>query len=579
MITVFHRKYSVLIRRLAAVTVPAVLAAPLLVSVPGAAAAAPDPGGAPVVNWALAGQASADSTASGSPAASAIDGDAGTDWCTSAWTGTLTVDLGQVRSLNDLGITLDSSSPSASATIKTAATSGDWQTVPAASNVALDPGNPMYLPLPRGIQARYAEITVYSDTGADVCVGEFRMYGPDPAAAGLDFGTDLSFTPQELAAGARFSYHGQQQSPVTIMKENGANYVRMRLWVNPPPGYSDLASDLALARSVHAAGMKIYLDIMYSDFWADPQHQDIPAAWQGQDLAQLTTTVQSYTQQVISAFAQQGTPVDLVSIGNEIRNGILWPAGQVNDPSNPADYANLGTLLKAGVAGARAGNPPGHRLLIMMHYDQGGSNTLSQPFFQNLVAQNVPFDVIGLSYYPFFHGTISQLRQNVDALAGQFHKPIVIAETQYPWTLANGNSPIGDSTGNFVWQPSQLSTGYPASPGGQLSFVTDELSILAQVPGGLGAGLFYWAPDWIPGVPWEPGTGVGTPNANSPCSTPRASHSRRPGSSRTRPRCARATTRGTYLAWSVADRRQRPTLGPARWVSELIPGPCPASTG
>ena len=386
--------------------------------------------------------------------------------------------------------------------------------MPAARNVALDPGNPMYVPLPRGTQARYAQLTVYSGTGADVCVGEFRTYGPDPAAAGMDLGTDLSFTPQELAAGAQFTYHGQQQSPVTIMKENGANYVRMRLWVNPPAGYSDLATDLALARQVHAAGMKIYLDVMYSDFWADPTKQNIPAAWQGQDLTQLTGTVQSYTRQVISAFAKQGTPVDMVSIGNEIRNGILWPVGEVNDPSVPADYDNLATLLKAGVAGARAANPPGHQLLIMMHYDQGGNNSLSQAFFANLVAQGVPFDVIGLSYYPFFHGAISAMRQNVDALATQFHKKIVIAETQYPWTLANGNSPIGDSTGNFVWEPSQLSPGYPASPGGQLSFVTDELSILAQVPGGLGAGLFYWAPDWIPGVPWEPGTGVGTPNAN-----------------------------------------------------------------
>ncbi len=504
-------------RRLAITALPAVLLVPLLTSSAArvqAAAGDPSGGAVPTVNWALSGTASADSTESGDPASNAIDGDAGTDWCTSAWTGTLTVDLGQVRALSDLGITLDSSSPSASATIKTAATSGDWQTVPAASNVALDPGNPMYIPLPPGTQARYAEITVYSDTGADVCVGEFRTYGPDPAAAGLDFGADLSFTPQELAAGAKFTYHGQQQSPVQIMRENGANYVRMRLWVDPPPGYSDLASDLALARSVHAAGMKIYLDIMYSDFWADPTKQNIPAAWQGQDLAQLTATVQSYTQQVISSFAKQGTPVDMVSIGNEIRNGILWPVGEVNDPSNPADYDNLATLLKAGVAGARAGNPPGHQLLIMMHYDQGGNNSLSQAFFQNLVAQGVPFDVIGLSYYPFFHGPISAMRQNVDALATQFHKKIVIAETQYPWTLANGNSPIGDSTGNFVWETSQLSPGYPASPGGQLSFVTDELSILAQVPDGLGAGLFYWAPDWIPGVPWEPGTGIGTPNAN-----------------------------------------------------------------
>ncbi|MBO0818049.1 MAG: glycosyl hydrolase 53 family protein, partial [Actinobacteria bacterium] len=460
----------------------------------------------PSINWALSGQASADSSGSGDPAASAIDGDAGTNWCPDSWTGTLTVDLGQLRALDGLGITLAAASPSASATIELAATPGGWHPLPAARLIALDPGNPMYLPVPGGTRARFARLTVKSGTGAPVCVGELRAFGPDPAAARLDLGADLSFTPQELAAGASFTDRGRPGSPVTILRANGASFVRMRLWVNPPPGYSNLASDLSLARAVSAAGMKIYLDIMYSDFWADPQHQDIPAAWQGQDLSQLAVTVRSYSQQVISAFANQGTPVDLVSIGNEIRNGMLWPAGQV-DPSTGAGYDNLATLLKAGVAGVRAGNPPGHRLQVMMHYDQGGDNKLSQAFFRALTSRGVPFDVIGLSYYPFFHGTISQLRANLDALAGQFRKPIVIAETQYPWTLANG-----DSTGNFVWQPSQVSAGYPASPGGQLSFVSDELSILAQVPDGLGQGLFYWEPEWIPGVGWEPG--AGTPNDN-----------------------------------------------------------------
>jgi arabinogalactan endo-1,4-beta-galactosidase len=484
---------------------PMAASSPLVASASSASGAGPS-ASAPTVDWALAGQASADSSGSSTPATNAIDGDAGTDWCPGAWTGTLTVDLGKVRSLDDLGITLDATSPSANATIQVASTAGNWQTVPAASNVALDPGNPMYVPLPRGTQAQFARLTVFSGTGAPVCVGELRAFGADPAAAGMDRGADLSFTPQELAAGATFTDRGRQASPVAIMRDNGANYVRMRLWVNPPPGYNTLASDLALARSVHAAGMKIYLDIMYSDFWADPQHQDIPASWAGQDLAQLTATVQSYSQQAISAFARQGTPVDMVAIGNEIRNGILWPVGQV-DPSAGTGYDALATLLKAGVAGAKAGNPPGHQLLIMMHYDQGGNNQLSQAFYQNLVSRGVPFDVIGLSYYPFFHGTISQMRANVDALATQFHKKIIIAETQYAWTLANG-----DSTGDFVWQTSQVSTGYPASPGGQLSFVTDELSILAQVPDGLGAGLFYWAPEWIPGVGWEPG--AGTPNDN-----------------------------------------------------------------
>jgi len=467
----------------------------------------------PGIDWALSGQASADSAQPGDPASNAIDGDAGTDWCPNAWEGTLTIDLGQARALNAIGITLDAGAPPAAATIQLASSSGQWTTVTAAQNLALDASAPMYIGVPSDTTARYAQINVKSGTGAPVCIGEFRLFGPDPAAARMALGADLSFTPQELAAGAQFTDRGRPGTPVTIMRDNGANYVRMRLWVNPPPGYSNLASDLALARQVHQAGMRIYLDIMYSDFWADPQHQDIPAAWQGQDLTQLAATVQSYTQQVISAFAQQNTPVDLVSIGNEIRNGILWPVGQV-DPSAGTGWDNLATLLKAGVAGARAGNPPGHKLLIMMHYDQGGNNQTSQAFYQNLISRGVPFDVIGLSYYPFFHGTISQMRANVDALATQFGKPIIIAETQYAWTLANGNEQPGDSTGDFVWQPSQISAGYPATPGGQLSFVNDELSILAQVPNGLGMGLFYWAPDWIPGVGWEPGANVGSPNTN-----------------------------------------------------------------
>ncbi len=110
--------------------------------------------------------------------------------------------------------------------------------MPGLRNVALDPGNPLYFPLPSGSRARYAELTVYSDTGADVCVGESRAFGPDAAAAGMALGTDLSFTPQELAAGAAFTYNGRRGTPVTITREAGANYVRMRLWVNPPPGYT-----------------------------------------------------------------------------------------------------------------------------------------------------------------------------------------------------------------------------------------------------------------------------------------------------------------------------------------------------
>lgn len=170
----------------------------------------------------------------------------------------------------------------------------------------------------------------------------------------------------------------------------------------------------------------------------------------------------------------------------------------------------------------------------------------SEAFYSELESYGVPFDVIGLSYYSILgDGPISDMRANVDNLATEFGKAIVLAETQYPWTLANGNSPLGDSTGDFAWETSQLDPGYPASPGGQLSFVTDELSILAQVPDGLGAGLFYWAPDWIPGVPWEPGTGVGSPNTTSPCSTSKAPRSPRSASSRTRQGSASVNSPGS----------------------------------
>jgi arabinogalactan endo-1,4-beta-galactosidase len=461
----------------------------------------------PAVNLAESGgSASATSAGAGTPASEAVDGSASTAWCAGQWRGTLTVDLGTPRTLTGLGVTLAAGAFASNASIELAGRSGDWHDVPSVRNIALAGNTPSYIPLPGAQSARFARLTVSTGDGSSACVGEFRLFGPSPQTSHMMLGADLSFAPQELAAGTRFTDQGRTATPVQTLRAHGGNYVRMRLWVDPPAGYSDLADDLALARQVFAAHMRIYLDIHYSDFWADPQHEDTPAAWQGQDLSTLADTVRRYTRDVIAAFARQGTPVGMVSIGNEIRNGLLWPTGKV-DWAADTGWDDLATLLKAGVAGARAGNPRGNRLRIMLHFDQGGDNAASYRFFANLVDRGVPFDVIGLSYYPFWHGPVAALRDNVDKLAAQFGKDIVIAETQYAWTLANG-----DSTGNFVWQPGQLADGYPGTPGGQLSLDNDILSILAAAPGGHGAGLFYWEPEWVPGVGWEPG--AGTPNDN-----------------------------------------------------------------
>lgn len=458
------------------------------------------------VNVALTGSPSSDSAEGGATALNAVDGSASTEWCPLGSSGILTLDLLSLRSLDGLGFTLSQAGSNTQIALSVASRADQWHPVTGPRRAARV-GTAEYAPLsPQLSRTRYVRLSVANPSGrGTVCVGELRAFAA-VAGAVPQRGADLSFEPQEEAAGARYTDRGRPGTALQILRSHGLNYVRLRLWVNPPAGYSDLATDLAMARRVKAAGAKLYLDIHYSDFWADPQHQIIPAAWQGQSLSQLAATVRRYTSRTLAAFAAQGTPVDMVSIGNEIRNGLLWPLGQVDYATNTG-WAALGRLLKAGVAGARAGAPAAHQPRIMLHFDQGGDNGLSRDFFDHLTAERVPFDVIGLSYYPFWHGPVESLRFNVNDLAARYGKDIVIAETQYPWTLANG-----DSLGNSVWEESQLAAGYPATSGGQLSLDNDLLSILTQVPAGRGLGLFYWEPEWIPGVGWEPG--AGSPNDN-----------------------------------------------------------------
>src|SRR5690349_12134283 len=412
-------------------------------------------------------------------AAALVDGDATTTYCPD---GPVVVDLGRPLDLSGAGVTMKDAGR---VTLELSANGRDW----ARRSVDAPAGGPAYVRY--GDRARYLRF----DGG---CAGELRMFGNGLSTSPRDSltarngprdfakGADLSFTLLEEDAGTVFTDRGRAKPVERIFVDHAANYVRLRLWINPPAGYPDLLTDLEMARRFKAAGMKLYLDFHYSDFWADPQHQDTPSSWAGQDLAKMSKTLQTYTRRVIQAFAAQGTPVDLVSIGNEIRNGILWPTGQLSTWSD-AEWNALGTLLKAGVAGARAGNPRGHKLRVMLHYDQGGDNGGSRAFFDHIKAQGVPYDVIGLSYYSFWHGHLRDLRANVNDLAARYGKDVMVAEIQYAWTLG-----YGDSTNNFVWQESQLEPGYPASPEGQLSFVNDVLSILAAVPGGRGDGLFYW---------------------------------------------------------------------------------------
>jgi len=325
-------------------------------------------------------------------------------------------------------------------------------------------------------------------------------------------GADMSFLPQLEEAGVQYrDLAGRVRPAEQILALEGANYMRLRVWVDPPPGYSDKARALALAKRAKRAGLKILLDPHYSDFWADPGKQPIPASWPT-DLDGLTQKIRSYTRSLLCDFADQGTPVDILQVGNEITNGILWPVGQLYLSDGTQQWPQFAQLLKAGIAGAREAadrRARAHPLRIMLHIDRGGKMGDTRWFFDNITAQAVPFDIIGQSYYPMWHGSIAELQANLNDSVSRYGKPVLLAEVAYPWTFEDG-----DGRGNIVGPDAVLPDvdRFPATPAGQAAFYEAVREVVLAVPGGQGLGFLAWEPEWVPGVGWQPGAEASNDN-------------------------------------------------------------------
>lgn len=315
-------------------------------------------------------------------------------------------------------------------------------------------------------------------------------------------GADISFTLQEEGNNQTLSDNGVSAPLEKILAQHGANYARVRVWVNPPAGTSDLDSALILARRAHAAGLQLLLDLHYSDSWADRTTQQTPAAWQGQSPEALRSTVRKYTRDVVAAFARQGTPVDIVQIGNETTHGMLWPTGQIYKQTGE-DWSGYAELVKAGISGAKEGSP-GKSPLIMLHTDTGGDHGASVYYVDHLQQQGVAFDLIGLTYYPFWNGSLKDLQQNLQVLADRYAKDILIAETAYPWTLSSGGNVPSVVTALDALPDAAA---YPPTPQGQARYFAALNRLLREVPNGHGAGYIVWEPGWLPGVPADARTG------------------------------------------------------------------------
>ena len=359
-------------------------------------------------------------------------------------------------------------------------------------------GSWLYIVTSVKVVGHEATIHLVSDSNA----GDWTNYGlvtltPGYASLPIRGGDVSSLVRGEQDGGVYYTADGKQENALQILGQAGMNYVRLRVWVNPEDGFDDEQQLLEGARQAKAHGMKIFVDFHYSDTWTDPGHQAPPAAWAGDTLSQLETQLYTYSKKVVGDLVRQGTPPDMVQTGNEVNGGFLWPTGL--NYGSTSSWPTFGALLKSAISGVKAADP---HTKIALHIANAADLSGVEWFYDNAEAQGVPFDVIALSYYSYWHGYLDELQSTLDGTAARYGKPIILAETAYPWTLASG-----DPTASLSFSDaSELETGYPATPAGQAAMFRDTLSIVQAVPDGLGLGAFYWEPTWtvVKGNGWDP---------------------------------------------------------------------------
>lgn len=298
-------------------------------------------------------------------------------------------------------------------------------------------------------------------------------------------GADISSYPELLDKGFRFfDYEGNPVDLLDFAKEQGINYGRLRLWNEPAripeaEGYCDLEHTKWMAKELVRRGMGFMLDFHYSDWWADPGHQEMPRAWKELSEEELVRAVYSFTRETLEELDQNGTYPDSVQIGNEIRCGMLWPAGKVSN------WPVLARLINAGIRAVRD-TQKGRDTKVVIHLDQGGRYHYLEEWFDTALRYDVTdFDIIALSYYPFWHGTFHDIKNSMERLVDRYHKPVVLAEIAHAFRK---------SSGNLFGEQQELNAGFPANPQAQRKVLELIMSITANVKNGMGLGVFYWEP-------------------------------------------------------------------------------------
>jgi arabinogalactan endo-1,4-beta-galactosidase len=293
-------------------------------------------------------------------------------------------------------------------------------------------------------------------------------------AADYAVGADLSFLKQAEDRGTVFKDGGEARPGLRIFKDHGYNWVRLRLFHSPKELPNDLAYTTALAKEAKALGFKFLLNFHYSDTWADPGKQFTPAAWKDMSHEELVRAVFEYTRDTVAALREAGVAPDMVQVGNEVIAGMLWPDGRL-----PGHWDNFAEQVKAGIRGVDAGRGDGPRPRIMIHIDRGADRRGTKAFFDKLHSYHVDYDVIGQSYYPWWHGSLLDLRENLAFMAAEYKKDIILVEVAYCWRPAEYRRRPGP---------------FPETPEGQRAFLDEVNRAVFDTPDRRGIGIFWWEP-------------------------------------------------------------------------------------
>ncbi len=283
-------------------------------------------------------------------------------------------------------------------------------------------------------------------------------------------GADIGWLPQMEASGYTFyNNNGVAQDCFQILKDHGINTVRLRTWVNPSNdpinGHCSTAETIAMAVRAKKWGMHIMIDFHYSDSWADPSKQVKPAAWVGDDFPHLLSDVYKYTLGVMQGLKDKGVTPDWVQVGNEIAGGMIYPEGSTDH------WDSLAQLINEGYAAVKAVDPT---TKVILHVDQGNNNQRFRTWFDSATVHHAKYDVIGMSYYPYwltgspdYTLSIDDLGNNLKNMASRYGKQVMVVEV-------GGEDNQPQDTYNMLIAVQQK---------------------VMEVPDSKGLGVIYWEPE------------------------------------------------------------------------------------